>query len=122
METVTDEFDSFIKDQISTLKTNMYLLKKQLKDAEEDGIRFKRTVANNLIEALIKRFENNEKKIDEINTKIDSFHLQLTRIIEDFDRARAQESVESELAKTISKISGEEIKVSLKPLYELRKI
>lgn len=123
MKKVEEEFETFIKSQLRTLKAQMDIIKEYINRYEERNIRLKKTISNELIEVLIKRFERNEKIISEFNEKLDSIDFklreQLSRAIKDL----REELSEAELSRAISKIFEEkEVKISSKPLDELRKI
>ena len=118
-----EEFETFIKSQLRTFKAQMDIIKEYINRYEERNIRLKKTISNELIEVLIKRFERNEKIISEFNEKLDSIDFklreQLSRAIKDL----REELSEAELSRAISKIFEEkEVKISSKPLDELRKI
>ena len=123
MKKVEEEFETFIKSQLRTFKAQMDIIKEYINRYEERNIRLKKTISNELIEVLIKRFERNEKIISEFNEKLDSIDFklreQLSRAIKDL----REELSEAELSRAISKIFEEkEVKISSKPLDELRKI
>ncbi|NIO44596.1 MAG: hypothetical protein GTN36_03525 [Candidatus Aenigmarchaeota archaeon] len=117
-----EDFESFMKSQLRTLKNQMEIIKDYIDKYEERSIKLRRTITNELIDALIKRFEANEKLIQDLNEKLESsnlkFHGNLSRSIKEL----REELSEAELSKAISKIFEKgEIKVSSKPLDELKK-
>jgi hypothetical protein len=118
-----EDFESFMKSQLRALKNQMDIIKDYINKYEESSFRLKKTITNDLIEALIKRFERNEKIIQDLNEKIDSFHLKFQENLSRSIKELREEMSETELSKAISKIFEEkEIKISSKPLDELKKL
>ena len=118
-----EDFESFMRSQLRTLKNQMEIIKDYINKYEERSFRLKRTITNDLIDALIKRFEKNEELIQGLNGKLESlnlkFHGNLSRSIKEL----REEISEAELSKAISKIfEKKEIKVSSKALDELKKL
>ena len=116
-----EEFEEFMRSQLRTLKAQMDVIKDYLRKYEEGSIRLKKTITTELIDALIKRFEKNEKMIEGLEEKLASTHFtlqeQLTRSVKDL----REELSEAELSRAISRIFEEgKIKISSKPLEELK--
>ena len=115
MKNMEEDFETLIRSQLRTLKNQMSIIKDYINKYEERSIRLKRTITNELIDALIKRFERNEK-LDSLNFRLKD---DLSRSIKEL----REEMSEVELSKAISRIfEGKEIKVSSKALDELKKL
>lgn len=123
MKNVKGDLESIIKAQLNTLKTQIDILKDHIESSEESNVRLKYIIANELVEALIKRFEKNENKIDELKEKIESIDLKLKKELSELNRITKMELSEEALSKSISKILKEkEIEVDSKPLLDLKNI
>jgi len=117
-----EDFESLIRSQIRTLKNQMNIIKDYINKYEERSIRLKRTITNDLIDALIKRFERNEEFIQELNEKLESLNFKFKENLSRSVKELRDEINEAELSKAISKIFEEKkIKVSSKALDELKK-
>jgi hypothetical protein len=116
-----DAFNSYLRSQIQMLKERVNGLQ-----SEAEG--FKRTLTEDLIEALIKRFERNERAIGELNKKLDEMGLrvqeqmyQMAQKLEKMDVLKRREASEAKLKEAISRLAGEaEIKISKQALQKLR--
>jgi len=118
---VTEDFETFIKSQLQALKAQIELIKRYLEDYEEKNRKLKKIMSEELITALLFRFEKNEEKIRKIDEKLDNMHFSLHEKIEQEIKKIKDEISDAELSKAISKILEEkEIKVSSKPLDELK--
>jgi phage shock protein A len=118
---MSEEFEKFIEKQLESLKTQIDILRSSISEYEESTIKLKKTISNDLIDALIKRFEKSEKKIDELSSKLDSLKFEFEDRLSREIRKLRHELSEAELTKAISRIFEEkEIKVDSKPLYELK--
>ncbi|NIM47316.1 MAG: hypothetical protein GTN40_04125 [Candidatus Aenigmarchaeota archaeon] len=118
-----EDFESFMKSQLRTLKNQMKIIKDYINRYEERSFRLRRTITNELIDALIKRFERNEELIQELNERLESLSLKLHENLSQSVKELREEISEAELSKAISKIFEEKkIKVSSKALEELKKI
>ena len=123
MKNMEEDFETLIRSQLRTLKNQMSIIKDYINKYEERSIRLKRTITNELIDALIKRFERNEKLIQELNEKLDSLNFRLKDDLSRSIKELREEMSEVELSKAISRIfEGKEIKVSSKALDELKKL
>jgi len=124
---MNEDFEYFARSQLRTIKSHMDLLTKYLQEYEERGIRLKQLLSQELIVSLIKRFENNEKILHELNQKIEERHLKLEEQLTREIRILRHEISEADLTRAISKITGKseakpsEIKVNSEPLEELKK-
>lgn len=119
---MVEDLEPIIKAQLSTLRAQIDILRDQMESSEESAAKLKYIIANDLVESMIKRFERNEKKLEELTDKINSFHLNLQEQMVEFKRMRERQLSDIALAEAISKIFEEkEVKVSPKPLYELKK-
>jgi len=120
---VKEDLESIIKTQLNKLKTQIDVLRDHIESSEESNVRLKYIIANELVEALIKRFEKNEGKIDDLKEKIESIDLKLKEKMEELNRITRMELSEEALSKSISKVLQEkEIEVDSKPLLDLRDI
>ncbi len=118
-----EDFETIIRSQLRTLKNQMDIIKDYINKYEERSIKLKKTITNELIDALIKRFERNEKLIQELNEKLESINLKLQENLSRSIKELREEITEAELSKAISKIFEEkEIKISSKALDELKKL
>ena len=122
-----EEFESMMKSQMTTLKNQMGVIKDYIDTYEQRNLKLRQTITNELIVALISRFEKNEKMLNDINEKIDSVRDEM-----EMSNANVQSSMErsikeikeeisqAEMEKAIAKIFQErEIKVSAKSLQNL---
>ena len=123
MKNVKEDLESIIKAQLNTLKAQIDILRDHIESSEESNVRLKYIIANELVEALIKRFENSENKIDALKEKIESIELSLKEKVEELHRITKMELSEEALSKAISKIVQEkEIEIDSKPLLDLKNI
>lgn len=122
MKKVNEEFEAFINSQLQTLRAQIETIKSYLEEYEERNKRLKKIMSEDLIGALIFRFEKNEKRIRGIDEKLDSIHFKLNEKLSQEIRNIKQDLSETQLSKAISKLLEEkEIKVDSKPLSELKK-
>jgi hypothetical protein len=99
----------------------MDVIKDFINKYDERSLRLKKTITNELISALIDRFERNERLISNLSEKIDSINLKFKEDLSKSIKDMKEEMSEKELNKAISKIFEEkEIKVSSKALDELK--
>ncbi len=118
-----EDIEPIIKAQLNTLKAQIDILRDHIESSEEGNVRLKYIIANELVESLIKRFEKNENKIDELKEKIESIELSLKEKVSELHRITKMELSEEALSKAISKILQEkEIEVDSKPLLDLKDI
>jgi hypothetical protein len=119
---VNEEFEAFINSQLQTLRAQIETIKSYLEEYEERNKRLKKIMSEDLIGALIFRFEKNEERIRRIDEKLDSIHFKLNEKLSQEIRNIKQDLSETQLSKAISKLLEEkEIKVDSKPLSELKK-
>ena len=110
-----------MRSQLRTLKNQMEIIKDYINKYEERSLRLRRTITNELIDALIKRFEKNEELIQDLNEKLESLNLKFHGTLSRSIKELREELSEAELSKAISRIFEKgEIKVSSKPLDELK--
>lgn len=122
MKKVNEEFEAFINSQLQTLRAQIETIKSYLEEYEERNKRLKKIMSEDLIGALIFRFEKNEERIRGIDEKLDSIHFKLNEKLSQEIRNIKQDLSETQLSKAISKLLEEkEIKVDSKPLSELKK-
>jgi hypothetical protein len=118
-----EDFESVVRSQLLILKNQMDIIKSYIDKYDEMNLKLKKTITNELISALISRFERNEKIINELSEKIDSLNFKFQENLSKSIRGLKEEISEAELSKAISKIFEEkEIKVSSKALSELKSI
>ena len=122
MKKVNEEFEAFINSQLQALRAQIETIKSYLEEYEERNKRLKKIMSEDLIGALIFRFEKNEERIRGIDEKLDSIHFKLNEKLSQEIRNIKQDLSETQLSKAISKLLEEkEIKVDSKPLSELKK-
>lgn len=116
-----DDFESKVRSQLLILKNQMDVIKDFVNKYDERSLRLKKTITNELISALIGRFERNEKLINDLSEKIDSINFKFQENLSKSIKDIREEMSETELNKAISKIFEErEIKVSSKALDDLK--
>jgi len=119
---VNEEFEAFIDSQLQTLRAQIETIKSYLEEYEERNRRLKKIMSEDLIGALVFRFEKNEDRIRMIDEKLDSIHFKLSEKLTQEIRNIKQDLSETHLTKAISRLLEEkEIKVNSKPLSELKK-
>jgi hypothetical protein len=119
---VNDDFESFMKSQLKLLHSQIDTLRGYVSEYEEKNRKLKRMLSEELIVALMHRFEKNEERMRMLDEKIDSLHLDIKdKFLKEIKEIRNDMS-EAQLSKAISCIIAEkEIKVDSKPLSELKK-
>jgi len=123
VKNMEEEFEAFMRSQLRALKNQMEIIKDYINKYEETNIRLKKTITNELIDALIKRFERNEELMQELHEKLETLNFKFQNSLSRSVRELRNEISEAELSKAISKIFEEkEIKVSSKALDELKKL
>jgi predicted nuclease with TOPRIM domain len=123
VERVREDIEPIIKAQMKTLKAQIDILREYIENNEESNVRLKYIIANELVEALIKRFERNEAKIDELKEKMESIDLSLKEKMEELHRVTKMELSEEALSKAVSRIlEDKDIEVDSKPLLDLKSI
>ena len=123
MRKVREDIEPIIKAQLNTLKAQIDILREYIENNEESNVRLKYIIANELVEALIKRFEKNEAKIDQLKEKIESIDMSLKEKMEELHRVTKMELSEEALSKAVSRIlEDKDIEVDSKPLIDLKGI
>lgn len=118
-----EDIEPMIKAQMNTLKAQINILRDYIESSEESNVRLKYIIANELVEALIQRFEKNEKKIDLLKEKLESIELSLQEKMAELHRITKMELSEDALSKSISKLLKDtEVEVDSKPLLDLKDI
>ncbi|MFH0929039.1 MAG: hypothetical protein V1818_01635 [Candidatus Aenigmatarchaeota archaeon] len=118
-----ENIEPIIKAQLNTLKAQIDILRDYIENTEESNVRLKYIIANELVEALIVRFEKNEDKLDDLKEKIDSIEVSLKEKVEELHRITKMELSEDALSRAVSKILGsKDIEVDSKPLIDLKSI
>ena len=118
-----EEVEPIIKAQMNTLKAQIDILREYIENTEESNVRLKYIIANELVEALIKRFEKNEAKLDQMKEKIESIELNLKEKVEELHRVTKMELSEEALSRAVSKIlDNKDIEVDSQPLLDLKDI
>jgi len=120
---VKEDIEPIIKAQLNTLKAQINILRDYIESSEEGNVRLKYIIANELVEALIQRFEKNESKIDVLKEKLESIELSLQEKMSELSRVTKMELSEEALSKSITKIlQDKEVEVDSKPLLDLKNI
>ena len=118
-----ENIEPIIKAQLNTLKAQVNILKDYIESSEESNVRLKYIIANELVEALIQRFQKNEDKIDVMKEKLESIELKLEEKMSELHRITKQELSEDALSRSISKLLKEkEVEVDSKSLLDLKNI
>jgi hypothetical protein len=118
-----EDFENMIKSQLRIIKNQMDIIKGYIDDYEEKSAKLRKTITEELITALIGRFERNEKLINELNVKVDSINFKFQDSLSKSMKDLREDISEAALAKAIAKISEEkEIRVSSRALDELKDI
>jgi hypothetical protein len=123
-----EEFEAMMKSQMQTLKDQMDIIKDYIDTYDQRSMKLRQTITNELIVALINRFEKNEKMLFGINEKIDavrdemeSSNAKMQTSMEKSIKELREEISQAEMEKAISKIFQErEIKVSSDSLQGLK--
>ncbi|MEM5778265.1 MAG: hypothetical protein QXD43_00775 [Candidatus Aenigmatarchaeota archaeon] len=119
---MSEDFETFIKSQLQALKAQIETIKRYLEEYEEKNRKLKKIMSEELITALLYRFEKNEERIRSIDEKLEQMHFSLHEKIAQEIKKIKDEISDAQLSKAISKLLEEkEIKVSSKPLDELKK-
>lgn len=118
-----EDFEDMIKSQLRILKNQMDIIKSYIDSYEEKSSKLKKTITEELITALINRFERNENLISDLNEKIDSINFRFQDSLSKCMKDLREKISEEALSKAIAKISEEkEIKVNSRALDELKDI
>ena len=116
-----EELESVMKAQIDAMRNQIDSLRELILDTEEHTARLKHMIADEMVEALVTRFQKNEKRIEEMHERISNIHVEIKDQLLEVKRARDRHLSDRALQKAISKIVDEaEIKVDVEPLYELK--
>ena len=116
-----EELETVMKVQMDVMKKQIDSLRELILDTEEHTARLKHMIADELVEALVLRFQKNEKRIDEMHDRISNIHVEIKDQLMEVKRARDRHLSDRALQKAINKIAEEaEIKVDAEPLYELK--
>ena len=118
-----EEFELAIRSQLLTLKNQMEIIREYIDKYDQRSMKLKQTITNELIVALISRFEKNEEMIRDLDQKLDEVAIKVQNNLDRSLKELRDEISEAELSKAISKIFEEkEIKVSSKALKDLKYI
>ena len=118
-----EEFESMINSQLKIIKNQMDIIKGYLDTYEEKSSKLRKTITEELITAIINRFERNEKLISDINEKMDAMNFKFGDSLSKCMKDLREEISEDALTKAIAKISEEkEIKVNSRALDELKEL
>jgi 16S rRNA C967 or C1407 C5-methylase (RsmB/RsmF family) len=118
-----EDFENMIRSQLRILKNQMDIIKGYIDSYEEKSAKLRKTITEELITALLGRFERNEKLITELNEKVDSINFKFQDSLSKSMKDLREEISEAALAKAIAKISEEkEIRVNSRALDELKDI
>jgi hypothetical protein len=118
---MNDEFENMMRSQLLTLRNQMSVIKDYIDKYDQRSMKLRQTITNELIAALIARFEKNEQMFQELNEKVDMMNARMQTNFEKSLKELREEITEAELSRAISKIvDDKEIKVSSKALQELK--
>lgn len=118
---MSEDFESEVSSQLITLRNQMSVIKDYIDKYDQRSMKLRQTITNELIVALIARFEKNEKMLQELSNKLDASNAKIQTDMEKSLRELRDEISEAELSKAITKIiDGNEIKVSSKALQDLK--
>lgn len=118
---MNEEFEAFIKSQLKTLQAQIEIIKGYLNEYEEKNRKLKKIMSEELITALILRFEKNDERIIKLDEKLESLHFDLKEKLSQEIRNIKNELSDTQLSKAISNLLEErEIKVDSKPLDDLK--
>jgi len=120
---VTEAFTGTnVRARLRALQAQIELVKNYLKEYEETNKKLKKIMSEELINALILRFEKNEESIFRIEEAIEAVSFSLNERLSREIRKIKEDLFDEQLSKSISKILEEkEIRVDSKPLDELKK-
>ena len=117
-----EEFEAFIQTQLQALKAQIEILKKHLQEYEDRNRTLKKIMSEELIGALLLRFEKNEERLIKLDEKLESMHFNLNEKISQEIRKLKDDLSEAQLSRAIAKLlEQKEIKVDSRPLDELKK-
>lgn len=117
---MSEEFEAFIRSQLKTLQAQIEIIKGYLNEYEEKNRKLKRMMSEELITALILRFEKNDERIMKLDEKLESLHFDLKEKFSQEIRNIKNELSDTQLSRAISKLLEErEIRVNSKPLDDL---
>ena len=118
---MSEEIEQMMKAQMDAMKAQIDGLRELIIDTEEHTAKLKHIIADELVETLIKRFQHNEKRIDDMHDRISNFHVEIKDQLLEVKRARERHLSDKALQKAINRLAEEaEIKVDAEPLYELK--
>ena len=118
---MSEEIKSVMKAQIDTMSDQIEKLKDLVVDTEDHTVRLKHMIANDLMDALIQRFQNNETKISQLHKNIQSIHENVKEQLVEVRRAADRHESDKAMEEAIRKLLNEkEIKVDSEPLYKLK--
>ena len=118
---MNDDFEAEMKSQLVVLKNQMSVIKDYIDKYDQRSMKLRQTITNELIVALIARFEKNEKMLLDLSEKLDASNTKIQADLEKSLRQLRDEISEAELSKAISKIvEDREIRVSSKALQDLK--
>lgn len=116
-----EELEPLMQAQLATMRDQIEKLKDLVIDTEEHTARLKYMIANDLMEALIKRFQTNETKIVEMEKRILNIHEDIKDQLIDIKRAKDRHESDLALESAIKSLLNEgEVKVDSEPLYRLK--
>lgn len=126
MKKVNEQTEVFtgtnIRSHLRALQAQIEMMKNHLKEYEETNAKLKKLVSEELINALIARFEKNEEMMFRIDEKLVSINFSLHEKLSQEVRKIKEELFDAQLSKSISRLLEEkEIKVDSKPLDELKR-
>ena len=118
---MSEEFEAFIKSQLKALQAQIEIIKGYLNEYEEKNRKLKRIMSEELIAALILRFEKNDEKVIKLEEKLESLHFDLKEKLSQEIKNIKNELIDAQLSRSISRLLEErEIRVDSKPLDDLK--
>lgn len=115
------ELEPFVKTQLNTMNEQIEKLKDLVLDTEEHTARLKFLIANDMMEALIKRFQTNERKMNDMEEKISNIHQDIKDQLVEVKRLRDRHESDRALEDAIKKLLHEqEVKVDSNLLSKLK--
>lgn len=115
------ELEPFVKSQLNTMNEQIEKLKDLVLDTEDHTARLKFLIANDMMEALIKRFQTNERKMGQMEEKISNIHQDIKDQLIEVKRLRDRHESDRALEEAINKLlSEQEVKVDSNLLSKLK--
>ena len=118
---MSEELEPVMNAQLDAMRKQIENLRELVIDTEEHTARFKHIIADEMVGALVERFQKNEKRMEDLHDRISNMHVEIKEQLIEVKRARDRHLSDKALEKAINKlVEGGEIKVDAEPLYELK--